>query len=683
MAPVEPVPTRQPVSPKRPPSRVTTTASGWARAASSAADQPPSTATAAPSSASRRASTSARRGPHVGAHRLAHRRRDRRDPRRAERQHGAAEGAVAVGAVVERGDGSPRRVDAVDHHRSERLTGRRLDGGLPAGVDVDEVEQGADDAADRGEALGAGARAGLVEGQAQGLGARGPGVAVAVGGTEGGLGVGDLRLGLDAVLLGRLQPLDQRRLRRLGLRGLGAQALGLGVEASELVVERGQPCPHAGELHLAPLDAGTQGGQLAARLGSAARGCGDALGPLLLVGGTGVGERGLGACQLLGLRGERLDLLVGVGELGGEAGGVGLERGDDGLVDEGAPLAVDAAPALGEHGGEAPRLLAQRLEAHERVAEVVAADVAKLALGGEHRGVELGEGAAEQVLLGGELGAGGAAVGEAAVERGELAAGEEQVQRAQLGHEVAVAAGGVGLALQGSELAADLAEQVAQAGEVALGGGEAALGLLLALAVLEDAGRLIEDQAALFGAGVEHGVDLALAHDHVLLAAHAGVGEQLLDVEQPAGHAVDGVLAVARSEERAGERDLGEVDRQQPGGVVDRERHLGAPERRALGGAGEDDVVHLLRAHRRRGLGTEHPADGVDHVGLAAPVGPHDDGDAGFQVERGGVGEGLEALHGERLEEHPRPTLVAPRGTAAHPPRRRSRVGCGPSVLAA
>ena len=73
-----------------------------------------------------------------------------------------------------------------------------------------------------------------------------------------------------------------------------------------------------------------------------------------------------------------------------------------------------AAAALGEHGGQAAGLLAERLEAHERVAEVVAAGVAELGLGGEHRGVELGEGAAQEVVLGGQLGAGGGAVGEAA-----------------------------------------------------------------------------------------------------------------------------------------------------------------------------------------------------------------------------------------------------------------------------
>ena len=68
-------------------------------------------------------------------------------------------------------------------------------------------------------------------------------------------------------------------------------------------------------------------------------------------------------------------------------------------------------------------------------------------------------------------------------------------------------------------------------------------------------------EPALLGPGVEHGVDLALADDHVLLAADAAVGQQLLDVEQPARHAVDGVLAVAGAEQRAGDRDLGELDR--------------------------------------------------------------------------------------------------------------------------
>ena len=84
----------------------------------------------------------------------------------------------------------------------------------------------------------------------------------------------------------------------------------------------------------------------------------------------------------------------------------------------------------------------------------------------------------------------------------------------------------------------------------------------LRLRILEDAGGFLDDRPTILGAGVEHGVDLALADDDVLLAADAGVGEQLLDVEQAARHVVDGVLAVAAAEQRALDGDLGELDRQ-------------------------------------------------------------------------------------------------------------------------
>ena len=85
-------------------------------------------------------------------------------------------------------------------------------------------------------------------------------------------------------------------------------------------------------------------------------------------------------------------------------------------------------------------------------------------------------------------------------------------------------------------------------GQVGLHGVELAERLLLALAVLEDAGGLLDEGPAVLGAGVQDGVELALADDDVHLAADAGVGQQLLDVEQAAGVAVDGVLALAGAE---------------------------------------------------------------------------------------------------------------------------------------
>ena len=120
---------------------------------------------------------------------------------------------------------------------------------------------------------------------------------------------------------------------------------------------------------------------------------------------------------------------------------------------------------------------------------------------------------------------------------------------------------------------------------------------------------------------------------------------------KPARHAVDQVLRLTGAEEHPGDRDLGELDRQQARGVVDRERDLGPAERGTIGGAGEDDVVHLGAAQRPRTLGAEHPRDRVDDVRLARPVRADDDAHARFELERGLVREGLEALQRQRLEE--------------------------------
>jgi hypothetical protein len=82
------------------------------------------------------------------------------------------------------------------------------------------------------------------------------------------------------------------------------------------------------------------------------------------------------------------------------------------------------------------------------------------------------------------------------------------------------------------ELAAQLGGEVVEPVEVGLHRVELADRLLFALAMLEDAGGLLDEGAAVLGLGVQHRVEPALADDDVHLAADAGVAEQLLDVEQ-------------------------------------------------------------------------------------------------------------------------------------------------------
>ena len=118
------------------------------------------------------------------------------------------------------------------------------------------------------------------------------------------------------------------------------------------------------------------------------------------------------------------------------------------------------------------------------------------------------------------------------------------------------------------------------------------------------------------------------------------------------GVAVDRVLGPAVAEHGPRDRDLGVVDRQRAVGVVDGEEHLGPAERRAAGGAGEDDVLHLAAAQALRALLAHDPGDGVDDVGLAGAVGSDDAGDARLEAQRRRRREGLEAAQGQALEVH-------------------------------
>ena len=220
-----------------------------------------------------------------------------------------------------------------------------------------------------------------------------------------------------------------------------------------------------------------------------------------------------------------------------------------------------------------------------------------------------------------------------------------------------MASGGLGLAFERAQLSTHFANEVLDAEEVRLGAVETALGLLFPFAVLEDSRCFFDDRAAVFGTGIQHGIDLALADDHVLLTSDAGVGEKFLNVEQATFDTVDGVFAFTRSKERSSDGDLGEFDRQETCRVVERQHHLGATESRTLFGSGEDDVVHLLAAHCGWCLSAENPCDRVDHVGLARAIRPDHHGHPGLEFHHRRIGEGFEAFDGQGLEKHSAPNL--------------------------
>ena len=212
------------------------------------------------------------------------------------------------------------------------------------------------------------------------------------------------------------------------------------------------------------------------------------------------------------------------------------------------------------------------------------------------------------------------------------------------------AAGHVSLLAERRELAPDLAGQVAQALQVRLHGLQLADGLFLAAAVFEDPGGLLDEAAAVLRGGVQDLVQLALAHDDMHFPAQAGIGKQLLDVEQAAAGTVDGVFGSAGAEECPRDGDFAVLDGQGPVSVVDGQGDVGPAQRRPPGRPGKNDVLHFAAAQGFGSLLPHHPGQGVHHVGLPGTVRPHHCRDSGLEVEGRGRRERLEPPDGKAFE---------------------------------
>ena len=100
------------------------------------------------------------------------------------------------------------------------------------------------------------------------------------------------------------------------------------------------------------------------------------------------------------------------------------------------------------------------------------------------------------------------------------------VELADLGRQLLVAPGLPRLALQAFDLRVELAQDVVEAREIAFGRTQAQLGLVAAAVQAGDAGRILQDAAALLGLGVDDLADLPLAHQRRRAGAGGGILEQ-------------------------------------------------------------------------------------------------------------------------------------------------------------
>jgi hypothetical protein len=208
-------------------------------------------------------------------------------------------------------------------------------------------------------------------------------------------------------------------------------------------------------------------------------------------------------------------------------------------------------------------------------------------------------------------------------------------------------AGQFRLLTKGFELPTELCQDVLEPEKVLLQSGQLPFRSFPASTVLGDPRRLLHELAPLLGPGGEDVLQVALADDGVQGSPHARVGQQLLDVEEPAGPAAEPIFTITGPVDRPADLDLGGRDRNEPSLVVDDHADVGHPQGRPAWTSGEDDVGHLSASHCARSLFPKHPGDGIGDVRLAGSIGAHDHADARRELERGPIGERLEPSEGE------------------------------------
>ena len=154
--------------------------------------------------------------------------------------------------------------------------------------------------------------------------------------------------------------------------------------------------------------------------------------------------------------------------------------------------------------------------------------------------------------------------------------------------------------------------------------------------VTGDAGRLFDEGAALFGSGVGDGADVALLDNGIGACAHAASHEEVVDVFQAAGLAVDEIRSLAAAIHAPGELDFGKVlELLRRGAVVigDGQADFGHVQGRFAVGAGKDDVFHGLAPQLLDALLAHDPSQGIEDIALPAAVRPYDGRHPGGEMD--------------------------------------------------
>src|SRR5699024_9362249 len=105
-----------------------------------------------------------------------------------------------------------------------------------------------------------------------------------------------------------------------------------------------------------------------------------------------------------------------------------------------------------------------------------------------------------------------------------------------------------------------------------------------------------DESSSVFRGGSQYCVELPLAHNDVHFATEAGVTQEFLHIEEPAGFAVDRVFATAVAKQCAAYRHFCVVDGEGAVGIVDGEFHFCSTEWASGGGSRKNNVLHFSTA---------------------------------------------------------------------------------------
>ena len=254
--------------------------------------------------------------------------------------------------------------------------------------------------------------------------------------------------------------------------------------------------------------------------------------------------------------------------------------------------------------------------------------------------------------LGTQLGHPGLQSRELVTPRRHLTRGERDLNAEAAARQLGVALGALSLAGQRSHLALNFRNQVIEAHKIAGRLLEPALGGASPIAIQSDSCRLLEQLAAIVGPIGEQRVDHPGFDHDARVGAQPRAAEHVRDVAQATRRAVQEVVALARARETSRDDDFAKRDWQLAAVVLEVQRDFRdvhrAPRRRTL----EDHFFHFLAAEQAGALLAKHPAHGVRHVRLTAPVRTHDRGDALIERHHRGIGERLEPVQLELGQSH-------------------------------